>query len=148
MKKYILILIVTLFIVMNLTAQDFSGIIPGEIGKRLSDYENAQVVRLDDPTGRHDISLRKRVIKANANKVDVLVSVHHNAFRGKWGSHGGAETYTYLGNYPKTEKLAKILHSKVLKAYGLANRGLKKADFYILRKLGFMFWLGLQCQQY
>lgn len=100
---------------------------------RLNQYENIQVIRLDDASGNNDISLTARTNKANTEKVALVVSFHHNANSGIWGTWGGTETYTYNGSYPETERLAKLIHTRVMTAYGLRDRGLKKADFHMLR---------------
>src|SRR5690606_14365196 len=90
--------------------------------------------RLDDPTGKSDVPLKARTDKANKAKADVLVSIHHNALAGKWGTHGGSEVFTYIGNWPDAERLAKLVLDRILKAYGLKSRGLKKANFHMVRE--------------
>nr|ADF97539.1 PlyM14 [uncultured phage] len=102
--------------------------------KYLNDYEGVKIVRLDDPTGKSDVPLKARTDKANKAKADVLVSIHHNALTGKWGTHGGTEVFTYLGNWPDAERLAKLVLDRILKAYGLKSRGLKKANFHMVRE--------------
>lgn len=102
--------------------------------ERLKEYRDIKVVRMDDPTGQRDIPLNERTNKANAAKADVLVSVHHNALTGKWGDHTGTEIYTYLGNQPGSTKLAKIVQPKLIKAYGLKDRGIKQANFHMVRE--------------
>src|SRR5690606_2013845 len=102
--------------------------------KYLNEYEGVKIVRLDDPTGKRDVPLKERTDKANKAKADVLVSIHHNALAGKWGTHGGTEVFTYLGNWPDAERLAKLVLDRILKAYGLKSRGLKKANFHMLRE--------------
>src|SRR5690625_2636073 len=102
--------------------------------KYLQEYENVKVIRLDDPTGKRDVPLKERTDKANRENADVLISVHHNANTGRWGTWTGTETYTYIGSWPQTERLAKIVHDKVVKAYDLRDRGLKKANFHMLRE--------------
>src|SRR5690606_25079082 len=102
--------------------------------KYLNEYEGVKIVRLDDPTGKRDVPLKERTDKANKAKADVLVSIHHNALAGKWGTHGGTEVFTYIGNWPDAERLAKLVLDRILKAYGLRNRGLKKADFHMVRE--------------
>lgn len=102
--------------------------------KYLSEYENVQILRLDDPTGKRDVPLKERTDKANKWGADILISDHHNANTGKWGTWGGTEVFTYLGNWPQAEKLAKAVHTRLLKAYGLSNRGLKKENFHMLRE--------------
>lgn len=102
--------------------------------KEMKKYENVQILRLDDESGKTDIPLKTRTDKANQFKADLLISVHHNALKGVYGNHTGTETFTYLGNHPKSEKLASIVQKNLLKAYGLKDRGLKKADFHMLRE--------------
>lgn len=102
--------------------------------ERLNDYQNVSVVRLDDPSGKTDVSLRDRTNKANREKADILVSVHHNANTGRWGSWGGTETYTFTNRVTQAERLARMVHAPMVKAYGLRDRGLKKANFHMLRE--------------
>jgi N-acetylmuramoyl-L-alanine amidase len=92
------------------------------------------VIRVDDPTGRTDVGLTARTNKANAAGADVYVSSHHNANTGKWGNWTGTETFTYLGSQPESEKLAKEVQSRLVKAYGLRDRGLKKDNFAVVRQ--------------
>ena len=108
---------------------------------RLNQYEDVQIIRLDDPTGATDVPLVTRTNKANAEKVVLVVSIHHNAFRGTWGSHGGTETIIWNGSYstkPKTKAFATLIQNKVVGAYGLRNRGVKEANLYVLRESNMM----------
>lgn len=99
-----------------------------ELGK----YE-VEILRTDDATGATDVSLASRVNKANAFDADAFVSVHHNASTGEWGDWTGVETYTYLSSSSEAEKLAKDVHGRLVKAYGLKDRGLKKANHAVTR---------------
>lgn len=92
-----------------------------------------RTVRLDDPSGQRDVPLGERTRKANNAKADVLVSVHHNANTGKWGTWTGTETYSH----PKSTegaKLSKVVHAEMVKAYGLRDRKTKTANFHMLRE--------------
>jgi N-acetylmuramoyl-L-alanine amidase len=114
---------------------NFNDAVIDAAAKRLYEYENVQVVRTDDPTGRTDVSLAERVRRANAAGVDVFISAHHNANTGKWGTWTGTETYV---NSPKSAnpnsmKLANKVHPKVVKAYGLRDRGIKDEGFYVIK---------------
>ncbi|MDC3412509.1 N-acetylmuramoyl-L-alanine amidase family protein [Terrihalobacillus insolitus] len=102
--------------------------------EHLNEYENVEVLRVDDPSGKTDVPLQERTDKANAWGADIYISDHHNANTGSWGDWTGTETYTYEGNWNEAEKLAKLVQNKVLGAYGLADRGLKKANFHVLRE--------------
>jgi N-acetylmuramoyl-L-alanine amidase len=103
---------------------------------KLRKYENVDILRVDDPTGKTDISLNDRTNKANAFNADVYIACHHNANTGTWGSWTGIETYTFdhpQAN-PKSEKIAKVIHPLVVKAVGIQDRGLKKQNFHVLRE--------------
>ena len=60
----------------------------------LSEYEGYELIRVDDTTGKKDISLGTRVANANKFNADIYISVHHNAgING--GSGGGVVAFTY-----------------------------------------------------
>lgn len=101
--------------------------------KYLGDYKNASVVRLDDPTGNTDVSLSTRTNKANNANADILVSYHHNANTGQWGSWTGTETYHYPGS-SSGNALARAIHPSIVGAMGLRDRGIKTANFHMLRE--------------
>lgn len=103
---------------------------------KLNTYQDVQILRLDDPTGKTDTPLAARTNQANRWGADVLVSIHHNALAGKWGSHGGVETYTNdrPGANPKSIEIAKAIHTGIVKAMGLRDRGLKKKNLHMLRE--------------
>ncbi|RKQ34736.1 N-acetylmuramoyl-L-alanine amidase [Oceanobacillus halophilus] len=102
----------------------------------LNKYENVNILRLDDDDasdGLVDVSLRDRIYKANRWGADIYVSFHHNALAGRWGTHGGTETYYYVGSREGME-LAMVIHDAVVRAYGLRNRGIKRGNhLYVIR---------------
>lgn len=102
--------------------------------EELNKYENVEIRRLDDASGKTDVPLKRRTDEANAWGANIYISVHHNANTGKWGNHTGTETFTYIGSNPRSEKLASIVHPLLVQAMGLRDRGLKKANFYVLRE--------------
>jgi N-acetylmuramoyl-L-alanine amidase len=77
--------------------------------------------------GDHDPSLSTRVNEANASKADIFISCHWNA-----GGGTGTETYVYQRG-GKAEKLAKEVHSRLISAMGFADRGVKTANFYVIK---------------
>lgn len=82
-------------------------------------------IRLDDPTGKEDVSLASRVKKANANKCILVVSNHHNA-----GGGNGLEAY-YDKKVVTTSKEYKIyqsIYQSVIDSTGQNSRGLKSSD--------------------
>lgn len=111
----------------------FNKVVAESIIKELGNYDGVKTVRLDDPTGKTDVALTTRTNKANNAKADILVSCHHNANTGKWGNWTGTETYSYPSS-ANGKKLAQAIHPYVVKAYGLRDRGLKTANFHMLRE--------------
>src|SRR5690625_5360245 len=111
----------------------FNSIVAQSIIDNLKKYRGVKTVRLDDPTGKRDVPLRERTNKANNAKADILISCHHNANTGKWGGWTGTETYHYP-NSTKGRELAQAVHPAVVKAYSLRDRGIKSANFHMLRE--------------
>lgn len=104
-------------------------------GIALLEANGVEVLRTDDASGKTDVPLNTRTQKANDWGADVYWSSHHNALTGKWIDGGlGIETYTQNGNRKEAERLASIVHPKYVKAMGLRDRGLKKANFAITRQ--------------
>lgn len=61
---------------------------------------------------------------------EVFVSIHCNAFSSAY-SHG-METYYFDGSW-RGERLASLINEELEEAGGLTNRGVKTANFYVLR---------------
>jgi len=101
---------------------------------KLNTFQNVEILRLDDSTGKTDVALGARTSRANTWKADVLVSIHHNAHLGKWGTHGGVETYTQPGSSQISRDIAGIVHPKVVVAMGLRDRGRKTLNLHMLRE--------------
>lgn len=78
-----------------------------------------------------DLSLRERVDFANRGSYDYFISFHRNAFKAELAN--GAESFIHPGASPKARKLAEQIQ-KGLVACGFRDRGVKTADFYVLRK--------------
>lgn len=101
---------------------------------KLNEYQNVEILRLDDPSGETDIPLQARTGRANAWKADVLVSIHHNASAGKWHGGGGVETYIFPTASTASKDIANRIHPRIVQAMGLRDRGVKTANFHVLRE--------------
>ncbi|GIP63079.1 hypothetical protein J32TS6_16340 [Virgibacillus pantothenticus] len=99
----------------------------------LNGYANATVIRMDDPTGETDVSLTTRTNAANNANADILISYHHNANTGQWGAWTGTETYYYPGSSTGLA-LARAIHPSIVGAMGLRDRGIKSANFHMVRE--------------
>ncbi len=70
-------------------------------------------------------SLIKRVDLANANNVDLFVSIHANAGGGR-----GTEVFTYRGQ--EVEQARNVLNN--IAELGFINRGIKSSNLYVINK--------------
>ena len=95
-----------------------------------------------------DVGLSTRVRRANGayikhvrkypnvskEKLVIYVSFHYNAQDNSWGgTRGGIEVYYYKGAEDSKSLSEKILNN-LIKGTSQINRGVKTADFYVLRK--------------
>lgn len=91
---------------------------------------------LDCSPSRTDETLAYRVNLANSHKCDVYISIHFNAFGlGTWNKVRGIETF-YHPDSPKNAggKLARCIHNQLTRGTSMPNRGIKTANFYVLRE--------------
>ena len=108
-----------------------------------------EVIKLRDTW--QDISLEQRVEHANEYDDAILISIHSDANGNgrEWNSAHGIGTWIYTNGSKNTKKLADSLNNALICNFdGIArNRGIKKANFYILKyskmpavllELGFM----------
>ncbi len=77
------------------------------------------------------ISLTQRSNFANRSDYDFIISFHRNAFKPEKAN--GAETYIYINEASKSRMIAEKLQ-KVLVDAGYANRGVKYANYHVLRE--------------
>ena len=80
-----------------------------------------------------DTPLTVRTNLANTKKADIYISIHANAHLGRWGSANGIEVYHYK-NSVKGKKLATAIHKRVIQGTKQTNRGIKTANFHVLRE--------------
>lgn len=84
--------------------------------------------------GDKDAPLSDRAKIANKAKADLFISIHYNAFDGKFGTNkGGIETYHLPGSV-KGKKLAECVHKFLIQGTPLIDRGVKSANFHLLRE--------------
>ncbi|MBU3191300.1 N-acetylmuramoyl-L-alanine amidase [Clostridium bowmanii] len=84
-------------------------------------------IRTSDAT----ISLRDRSNFENRSTYDFFISFHRNAYLPEQAK--GAETYTYLNPGAKSKGLAKRIQASLV-TMGFVNRGVKAANFHVLRE--------------
>lgn len=107
-----------------------------KIEEKLKIYKDIEILRLDDTTGKTDISLKRRTDSANNFKADFYLSIHHNAGV-NGGSGGGLETYIHTNASDKSTKWQKELYKNLIKntnLLGNRSNGMRKANFHECRE--------------
>ena len=105
-----------------------------KIEEKLKAYEGYSLLRVDDTTGKTDVSLAKRCKAANNFKADIYLSIHHNAGI-KGGSGGGIVVYTWNNPNAELKEWQKLVYNNLIAETGLkGNRAtpLAKSNFYVL----------------
>jgi N-acetylmuramoyl-L-alanine amidase len=82
-------------------------------------------------TGDNTVSLRDRSNFENRKSYDYFISFHRNAFKPEQAK--GVETYTYLNPGAKAKVLAEKIQAALV-GVGFTNRGVKAANFHVLRE--------------
>lgn len=96
----------------------------------LSHYGGVEQLRVDDPTGKRDVPLAERARRANNWGSNLHISFHGNAGP---TTASGIETFVYPKTTAHNRQVAQTIHNHIINATGRKNRGLKSADFQILR---------------
>lgn len=84
----------------------------------------------DRPYTTEGADLKARVDIANAAAVDIFVSVHNNALA---ATTSGTETFHFYYSSAAARTLARDVHTQMVAALALPDRGVKSAGFYVLR---------------
>ncbi|MEH6941852.1 N-acetylmuramoyl-L-alanine amidase [Bacillus sp. JJ722] len=97
-------------------------------------YENIKIIFTHSDL--QDVALKTRIQKANTLQADCFISIHSNAAGNglEWHSASGIETYIFNSASQKSRTLAEKAQKNLVIATGLNNRGVKTADFYVLRE--------------
>lgn len=103
------------------------------ITEELSTYD-CEIIRTDNNEGNVDESLASRVAKYKKDGVDVFVSIHHNAYKGTWGTATGVEVWVDLQPTKKDRELAECIYERLPKYTGLKGRGIKLEDWYVINQ--------------
>lgn len=115
--------------------------------QELMDYD-CETIRVDDITGKTDVSLSKRTNKANSWGADVYISIHHNAGAGGT-SAGGIVVYYYSSKNERKVQAIDLYNHLIVNTQLKGNRSepVQKKQFQVLNdtkmpaflcELGFM----------
>lgn len=109
-----------------------------EVGKKLiamlQEKGHTVVNCTVDSASSTNSQLQGITTKANAQKLDIFVSLHLNSFNGQ---AYGVETYVYNGSYAgkdSNKAVAKRIQDKLVAQVGWYNRGVKEANYFVLRE--------------
>lgn len=98
----------------------------------LQEYANVTVYYAHSDS--RDVPLNERTNQANSLNVDCYVSIHANASgNGDWNDAEGIETYVYNTKPKEAFTLANRIQKRITSLTGAKSRGVKTADFHVLR---------------
>jgi N-acetylmuramoyl-L-alanine amidase len=98
----------------------------------LGNYQNITVYFAH--SDERDVPLKERTDKANQLNVDAYVAIHANAYGSSWNTANGIETYVFPTKPKEAYELAQMIQKNLVISTGLTDRGVKTADFHVLRE--------------
>jgi N-acetylmuramoyl-L-alanine amidase len=107
-----------------------------KLEKILADYEGIEILRVDDTTGKKNVTLAERTGAANKWGADFYLSIHHNAAN-KVFNGGGIVAYACTLASPKSYEWQSALYAAAIKHTGLkGNRSnpLARSNLYEVRE--------------
>jgi N-acetylmuramoyl-L-alanine amidase len=116
----------------SLREYQFNSVVAKYAADLLAQYENVQTLFTHDSV--RDVPLSERTNRANAWGADLLVSIHANAAGSDWSTAQGIETYVYTTRPPAAVALANAVQRRLVRLTGRPDRGVKSADFHVLRE--------------
>ncbi len=118
----------------GLREYEFNRAVANEMQQLLGGYENVSVVFTHSDT--RDVPLKERTDKANAEKANVFISIHANAFGNgtTWNNAKGIETYVHDSKPQESFALAEAVQKELIEKTKRDDRGVKLADFHVLRE--------------
>lgn len=102
------------------------------IGMAVAKELRKQGIKVDETRSKDiAVSLKQRSDFENKSDYDFFISFHRNAFKPETAK--GAETYVYLTGSSESRLLAEKIQ-KVLVDVGYVNRGIKAANYHVLKE--------------
>jgi N-acetylmuramoyl-L-alanine amidase len=116
----------------GLKEYEFTRAVANYARRLLESYQNVNV--FFSHSDERDVPLQERTNSANILKVDLFVSIHANAYGSTWNNANGIETFVYVTKPRVSYELAQKIQRNLITSTGLKNRGVKTADFHVLRE--------------
>lgn len=107
-----------------------------KLEKILAEYDGIETLRVDDPTGKKDVTLKERTDKANGWGADFYIAIHFNAGV-NGGKGGGIVIYVYTNPQAVSVEWQKAIYDSAIKHGGLkGNRStpLAKKNLHEVRE--------------
>src|SRR5690625_498253 len=107
------------------------------LAEELKKYKNVEIMFTHDhPSGKRDVPLKERTDKSNRWKADLFVSIHANAYGDGKNFNSANGTSTFIHNIvpQRTIDIAQAIHRQLIKDLGRRDRGVKRANFHVLRE--------------
>lgn len=102
------------------------------VGKEVAKEVRRHGVIVDEIRSADTIlTLQQRSNYENKSNYDYFISFHRNAFKPEVAA--GIETYTYLNQDSRSKAMADKIQASIVNI-GFLNRGVKKANFHVLRE--------------
>lgn len=111
---------------------EFNRVVANYARDLLNHYKNVTVYFAHSDS--RDVPLQERTDSANRLNVDAYVSIHANAYGQGWNDVGGIETYVYPSRPQEALQLAQKIQRNMVQKTGLRDRGVKTANFHVLRE--------------
>lgn len=92
-----------------------------------------ELIVMNSHDKERDVPLKERTTLANKMGVDAFISIHANAYGTTWNNVSGIETFTYVKPSEQSIILASLIQNSLCSITGRTNRGLKRADFAVVR---------------
>ena len=99
----------------------------------LKEYD-VEILHTDFNEGITDESLASRLQMYLNAGVKAFVSIHHNAYNGKWNGVTGVEVYTDREPTQQDIKLANCIYNRLTVYTGLKGRGIKEKGLYVINQ--------------
>ena len=107
-----------------------------DVAKRLKAHlerHNVKCIYSCDIDSSTDVHVSKRAKLANDKNAYLYISIHGNAYGTSWNSASGWEIYVYKKG-ANAEKLAKKIHAASIPYLGIKDRGIKEANYAVLKE--------------